>query len=221
MSLQESERVARGCPGSRRESVRVGVTLAELLVVVALLAVAAGIVVQSVEAWAPAGVEAAGRMIAADLRHARERAVRTGRPHALLVNAEQNRYWVVEAGGAVPDPLNPGRPGVLVRDLTERIGGGVRIESPLAIPSRTRAATVLFDPAGGATAAGGDAGGATDGEDAVLWVRGPVGGGWQVVRVRAVAATGQVWVDGPHPYDATLPSALSVGEPELGAADGS
>ena len=196
---------------------RTGATLAELLVVVLILAVAAGVAVQSLESWGGTRAEAAGRVLAGDLRYARDRAVRTGRVHTVVVDAAANRYFITEPGGDVPDPTNPGRPGAFVRDLDALVGGGVRVEPPRAIPTESTVTELRFDPTGAAswTDDSGTAGGG--GTAVAFWVREPVGTAWQVVRARVVRTTGGVWTDGPHPYDATLRDALMAGEPEIGA----
>ena len=200
-----------------KHAARPGATLAELLVVVLILAVAAGIAVQSLESWGGTRAEAAGRALAGDLRYARDRAVRTGRVHTIVVDAAANRYLVTEPGGDVPDPTAPGRPGPFVRDLGALIGGGVRVEDPRAIPAGEAVTELRFDPTGAASWAddSGVPGGA--GTAVAFWVREPVGTAWQVIRARVVRTTGGVWTDGPHPYDATLQDRLMTGEPEIGA----
>ena len=204
-------------PAARR-----GATVVEVLTVAVVTAVAAGVVLSDSGAWAAPRAAAAGRLLGDDLRYARGRAVVTGRAHTVTVDAGAGVYRILDAGGApVPDPLRPGRAGGFERNFAAETGGWAALRVPLRVAGGSPAATtgITFTPAGG-----------TDdpAADVVFWCvssrfggerAGQAGSGsagdWQVVRARVVGATGQVWVDGPHPHDATLTDRLAAGEADL------
>ena len=202
---------------------RRGTTLVEVLTVVVVAAVAAGVALEAGGAWAPTAAEDAGRDLADVLRFARSRAVATGRRHTVLADAAAGTLTVSDAGGgAVRDPRRPGNAGPLVRNF-EADHPGVALQEPLTTGEGDARRGVAFLPDG--TAENPDAPG--DKRDVVFWFTAPGGGGGRsnggggtgrlAVRVRAVGLTGQAWADGPRPQNATLGAWLTAGEPGLGA----
>lgn len=99
---------------SRRSARRHGVTLVEMVVVVALLAVAASIVMPKADAVSPAIVDAASGQVADAMRFARREAIRTGAYHVvkLDMSAQTLRVYRLTTSGAVAEDtskpvLNP------------------------------------------------------------------------------------------------------------------
>ena len=95
-----------------------GFTLAEIVVVIVILALAAAIVIAGLGSTHDAQVTSAARVLAGDLELAREMAVTTQVPHALVFSPDRASYKVVAnyAGGAyasataVDHPVRAGEP---------------------------------------------------------------------------------------------------------------
>jgi type II secretion system protein H len=79
-----------------------GFTLLELVVTLLVLALAAGLVGPAV-ARSTRAIQARAEVarLTAMLRHAREQAITTGRPHALLVDPDRRRLAIVTGEGEV------------------------------------------------------------------------------------------------------------------------
>jgi prepilin-type N-terminal cleavage/methylation domain-containing protein len=90
---------------SRPSTRRQGVTLAEMLVVVALLAIAATIVIPKADAISPAAVDAAAGQVADALRFARREAIRTGAYHVVKLDttAQTLRVYRLTTSGAIAE----------------------------------------------------------------------------------------------------------------------
>jgi general secretion pathway protein H len=117
-----------------------GFTLLELVVVLALLALAATLVVPRLPAMQESRLRASVRQLSAQLRYLDERAVAGKVPYRLRLNLDEQKIDVVQktaTGDEAPpdDPYlqrSPLQEGVIIRDLrTERLGtissGTVRI----------------------------------------------------------------------------------------------
>lgn len=117
-----------------------GFTLLELVVVLALLALAATLVVPRLPAMQESRLRASARQLSAQLRYLDERAVAGKVPYRLRLNLDEQKIDVVQktaTGDEAPpdDPYlqrSPLQEGVIIRDLrTERLGtissGTVRI----------------------------------------------------------------------------------------------
>jgi prepilin-type N-terminal cleavage/methylation domain-containing protein len=90
-------------------NIQIGVTLAEMLVVVAILAICAALVVPSADSIAPARADAAAAEIARALRFAQREAVRTNEWHQVQVDMSSQtlRVYRLLATGISEDTANP------------------------------------------------------------------------------------------------------------------
>ena len=80
-----------------------GVTLAEMLVVVAVIGIAAAVVIPQASSVSPAAVEAAAAEVARAIRFAQREAIRTGTVHRVSVDpaTQELRVFELPASGAV------------------------------------------------------------------------------------------------------------------------
>ncbi len=108
-----------------------GFTLLELVVVLALLALAAALVVPRLPSMQESRLRASARQLSAQLRYLDERAVAGKIPYRLRVNLDEQKIDVVRKNAigeeVLPeDPFllrSPLQEGIIVRDLrTERLG---------------------------------------------------------------------------------------------------
>ena len=81
-----------------------GFTLAELLIVLAVIGIVAGVVVPAAINLSPSQALAAARFIAADLRYVRSRAVVLGRPLTVRFDLSAQQYTVSDADGVIMHP---------------------------------------------------------------------------------------------------------------------
>jgi general secretion pathway protein H len=122
----------------RRAEVAAGFTLLELVVALALLAVALAVVTPAIGRGTEslrARAEVAG--FAATLRHAREQAITSQRSRRVVIDREAHRVTVIT-------PPDPGQD----REIRE-----TRTFSPGLVVEATQAAEVVFDARGGASGA--------------------------------------------------------------------
>ena len=92
-----------------RPHARYAYTLIEVLVVVVLLSIVAGIVVPQMLRAGTLGVQAAARMVVADILHAQNDAVAHQRPRRVVFNVAENRYRLTDATGeTLPAPWRSG-----------------------------------------------------------------------------------------------------------------
>jgi prepilin-type N-terminal cleavage/methylation domain-containing protein len=83
---------------------RRGFTLIELLAVVATFALIAAMVVPNLNLGGSRAVRNAGADLATAIEYARERAIMTGRTHAVVIDIEQGAHWIEWT--APPDPAS-------------------------------------------------------------------------------------------------------------------
>ena len=90
-------------PGKNRPTA--AFTLIEILVVLVILAIAAAIVVPSLNS-SDLQATSAARMIAADLQYAQNVAITTQGPVTVTFDPAGNSYWLSNASGALIHPMN-------------------------------------------------------------------------------------------------------------------
>ena len=121
----------------------------EVLTVVVVAAVAAGVALEAGGAWAPdrrRGTPAGTSRTCCGSRGSR--AVATGRRHTVLADAAAGTLTVSDAGGGtVRDPRRPGNAGPLVRNF-EADHPGVALQEPLTTGGGDARRGVAFLPDG-------------------------------------------------------------------------
>lgn len=89
--------------------VRHGFTLVEMLIVVAILAIAAAIVVPMASSAGSMQLRSAVNIVAADLEYAKSLSISQGQRYAVIFDKTTESYRVVnEAGDTVPHPVKKG-----------------------------------------------------------------------------------------------------------------
>ena len=85
-----------------------GMTLVELLVAIAVMAILAGVVVSRFQSNVREGLMGTARIVVADLDRARELAVSGGSTYRITFDLDANAYWLEHTGAnASLDPLPP------------------------------------------------------------------------------------------------------------------
>lgn len=90
---------------NRRSPRQLGVTLVEMVLVVAVLAIAAALAMPQADAIGPAAVNAAAGQVARAMRFARREAIRTGAYHVVMLdtNAQTLRVYRLTTSGAITE----------------------------------------------------------------------------------------------------------------------
>jgi prepilin-type N-terminal cleavage/methylation domain-containing protein len=89
--------------------VRHGFTMIELLIVVAILAIAAAIVVPMASSAGSMQLRAAGNMVAADLEYAKSMSISRGQKYAVVFDKTNESYQVNDEGGTmITHPITHG-----------------------------------------------------------------------------------------------------------------
>ena len=83
-----------GLPRSDRGGLVGGFTLIELLAVIAMFALIAAMVVPNLDLGGSRAVRSAANDVATALEMARERAIMTGRVHAVVLDLDRGSYWI-------------------------------------------------------------------------------------------------------------------------------
>ena len=184
---------------------RPGYTLVELLTVVTVIGILATVVVPSLSNGASAGLKAAGRVLASDLRMAADLAVQYSTQYTITFDLTKNQYQLTLTGPGNPPALQnpqapPGTPaGTYVISIGKIDGNsidsnGVRLLGAKLKTGGQSVTNISFGALGGT--------GPTRTDDSEIWlIYGPA---WnpQYLRLTVTAITGQVWVDRPTTYPA-------------------
>ncbi len=138
-----------------------GFTLMELLMVIALVGVLAGLVLPSAEPSVNDQLRATARILATDLAYARSLAVTNNSRYRVMFDVKRNRYILEHSGvnanlDLLPDSpfsraAGPQRQIVVALDELPRLGVPVRLEAVLQ--DRESIAEVEFKPLGETTTA--------------------------------------------------------------------
>lgn len=114
-------------------------TLVEILIVVAILALAGAMVVPALSSVHVLRVQAAVRTVVADITYAQSNALAFQEPRAIVFDEESNGYVLVEVPGDVVDPINSA--------VYDPRGPGQRYAVDFTLPhfAGSRIANVNFD----------------------------------------------------------------------------
>jgi len=107
-----SEPEASGGSGiaGQRARCRCGFSLIEMLAVVAIFALVAGLVLPNVGLLGSRELEAAAEHLRDELEFARQRAIMTARPHRVVLDLDRQTHWIEGMGDAAPAAAEePGR----------------------------------------------------------------------------------------------------------------
>lgn len=188
-----------------RPTVRAAFTLVELLICVVIMAIAAAVVVPSVNSAATMSLESAGRIIAADLRYAASLSVQYNTQYTVRFDVANNAYDLVLTGTGSPPPLrNPSAPPgdaagtyhVAVDQLspTPNRGTTARLLGAALKDSGQPVTDITFMPVGGT--------GPSRSQDTVVWISEGAGAQTRYLRLTVSWVTGQVWIDEPNTFAA-------------------
>ncbi len=104
-----------------------GFTLLEVMVVVVILAIAAGMAVPMLSAGGATRLQAAAEMVAADLDYVKSMAISRGVQYRMTFDVAGNAYQVEDPNGVIGHPINKGQP--FVFDFDDGRLSGVQITS--------------------------------------------------------------------------------------------
>ena len=142
-----------------------GLTLLELLMVLAVVGLLAGLVLPSAQPTVHEQLRSAARILAADMAYARSLAVSNGSRYRIVFEPSLNRYALEHSGTATPldtlpdspfrKPGDPPNRHITRFDELPRAGAGVRLLGAAARSgSYEKVSTVEFGPLGATTHAG-------------------------------------------------------------------
>jgi type II secretion system protein H len=99
------------CRNMDTKIVRCGFTMIELLIVMAILAIAAAIVVPMASSAGSMQLRAAANIVAADLEYAKSMSISRGQKYAIVFDKTTETYRVTDAAGVtIPHPVKKGFP---------------------------------------------------------------------------------------------------------------
>jgi prepilin-type N-terminal cleavage/methylation domain-containing protein len=200
--MQQPKTHRARCPGRRRA----GFTLVELLLLLTIMGIVASIAIPSMQSTGDYTVEAAARIVAADLRLARSLAVEYNTDWTVTFDHTVNIYELSHTGsGTIPVPDNPrARPGdpsgryVVCIDrlaVSPRAGESLSVGSVEYGPTPTATNHVTFGPLGGTGPQSGSS--ADRAEDTVIWLTIADGDSQRSVPLTVSWVTGQVQIGDP------------------------
>lgn len=176
-----------------------GFSLIETLIAMTVLAVLASVVIMASRSTGSEMLEASARVLASDLRLARNLAIQYDTEWTVRLDLENNAYELVHTGaGDPPPPPNPlAAPGNEDRYLVEldRLGaslgngGSAQLAGAVLQKSRQNVSGVTFGPLGGT--------GPVRSEDTIIRLREGRGPKARWLDVRVSWVTGQVWTGRP------------------------
>jgi prepilin-type N-terminal cleavage/methylation domain-containing protein len=186
---------------------RRGYTLVEIMISIAVLGIMAAAAVPLFQPDVAAQLEAFGRIVAADLAHARDLATTNNSKYRLTFEKTDNRYYLEHSGtnsalNTLPTTIYRHSLNTTARQYTDldelpQLGAGAFLEvvhSPAAPP--TAVTTVEFGPLGSTTQSA----------ETVVWLSSGAGDGKRYVAVRINPTTGLADVD---PITAVAPATAS------------
>ena len=180
---------------------RAAFTLLETLIVIVILAVLASVIIPASRSVHTQSLESVSRVVAADLRLARSRAIQFNTEWSVTFDLENNSYELTHTGSGSPPALNDplaapdAQDGTYVIDL-DRLGGGlnrsggVRLAGARLKDSQVAVTTVAFGPLGGT--------GPGRIEDTEIWLSTGVGSDTRTIPITISWVTGQAWIEEPR-----------------------
>ncbi|MHB1036967.1 MAG: pilus assembly FimT family protein [Pirellulales bacterium] len=174
-----------------------GFSLLELLIVVAIMGIVAGLLLPSMSPSIHDQLEAAAQLVATDLAYGRSLAVANNSPYRFTFNLAQNRYILEHNEAAKPaldvlpiTAFHPAQapPKQYVVDLDElpRIGTPVLLAGVVAMKATPEAVTeVEFGPLGQTSRA----------EESVVWLSCGANTATRYLSVRVNPVTGMTWIE--------------------------
>ena len=175
---------------------RCGYTLVEIMISIAVLGIMAAAAVPLFQPDVAAQLEAFGRIVAADLAHARDLATTNNSKYRLTFEKNENRYYLEHSGtnsalNTLPTTIYRHVLNTAARQYTDldelpQLGAGAFLEavhSPASPP--TAVTTVEFGPLGSTTQSA----------ETVVWLSSGAGDGKRYVAVRINPTTGLADVD--------------------------
>lgn len=182
----------------RQPARRFGFTLFEILIAISALAILAAVVLPSFQSVDAQALESLARVVAADLRLARNEAIRHNTNYTVRFDHNTNSYEIEHTGSGSPPALRnpfapPGTPdGVYQVELgrfgpTRAQSSGVRFAGAALADSLQTVTEVTFGPTGGT--------GPSRSEDTIIFLNSGSGTSTKSVRLTISWVTGQVWID--------------------------
>jgi prepilin-type N-terminal cleavage/methylation domain-containing protein len=180
-----------------------GYTLVEMLIVIVIVSIVATVAIPAMSSAPAAGLKAAGRVFASDLRLAAELAVQYGTDYSIDFDVARNRYQLRHTGTGSPPALQnpqapPGTPiGMYLVELGPFGGNGKNLNGLRLIGAELKTSNqsvtnINFGPLGGTVP--------SRPEDTEIWLQRGTGGQSEYLRLTVSAVTGQVWFDQPTTY---------------------
>ncbi|QDU28786.1 hypothetical protein ETAA8_38910 [Anatilimnocola aggregata] len=199
-----SSRVTGRCLGS----LTAGFSLLEVLVVVTILGILAGMAIPYLTATSIDQLQAVAEVIVSDIDYARNLAISNGSEYRLTLQPAQNRYQLTHSGTNTllhALPTSPFKsPGDTVAQQTTRIdhlpiGSGYvqLLGAKRATGSTTELTELTFTALGGTSIP----------ENTLIWLTAGQGAGRRYIAVRVNAATGIAEID---PLTGTAPTGLAA-----------
>lgn len=175
-----------------------GITLVEIVMVVVVMSIAAGLVMISTESFGPQYLQEAAAVLSGDLMLARDAAFTSGADYTVTFDLVQNAYSVAYSGSGSPPPLerplSNGSPGSFTVSLAGLHPGGssgapVTLYRVRTAVSQQDVGTVVFNSRGST--------GPARSEDTLIWLARQSGAETRYLKITINWLTGQVWTSEP------------------------
>lgn len=144
MAEMKTAKNRKTCSSTVRAKVRKGFTLAEMILVVVILAIAAMMAIPFAISGSGMQLRSAANIIAADLEYAKSMAISRGVRYSVIFNDAEESYEIRDANGVIGHPVKKGFPYVINFAADSRLSR-VDIDSVDFDSGTTAGDTVKFD----------------------------------------------------------------------------
>jgi prepilin-type N-terminal cleavage/methylation domain-containing protein len=184
-----------------------GFTLLELLIVISLLALVAGLIIPNANPGLRDQLQGTAEILAGDIAYARSLAVANGANYRLTFDTTANQYTLQYVGSNTALATLPRSPFSLPSDPTDQqivrldklphLGSPIHLYAVRALSTIPQAATTLeFGPLGETTRS----------EETQIWLRAGSGSATRYLSIRVSPITGLTWIENFQTGDPLSPS---------------
>jgi type II secretory pathway pseudopilin PulG len=181
---------------SRRDRQSAGISLVELLIVISLISILAGVVVPSTNPSIYGQLQSVAQTLSGDIGYARNLAVSNGSKYRITFDLVGNKYVLEHTGTSAPLDTLPYSPFRGASDPADqqivrlaelpRVGATPRLQAAYALAGSPTTVTDLeFGPLGETTRS----------EETIIWLAAGTGSAARYLSIRVSPITGLCWIE--------------------------